>query len=119
VGGKPIGQTAVIPSTLSPVWNHTFEIELLHLETPILLELFDEDDMKVDEALGRAEVVLKDLPLDSVVEQRLPLQDVGQITAKGQVKISLTIKVFISVVLFFMIIVLLTLMLLSVWLSVV
>lgn len=88
-----MGQTAVVPSSLAPTWNQSFEIELLHLETPILLELFDEDKMKADEALGRAEIVLKDLALDTVVEQRLPLQDVGQIVAKGHVKASVTIKV--------------------------
>uniref|UniRef100_A0ACD5TWS0 Uncharacterized protein n=1 Tax=Avena sativa TaxID=4498 RepID=A0ACD5TWS0_AVESA len=62
-------RTRVIDDNLNPEWNETFELIAEDKETQhIILEVFDEDNLKQDKRLGIAKLPLSDLEIGTVQE---------------------------------------------------
>lgn len=93
IGGRHIGQTAFKPSTLNPVWNEHFTCPLLHLQSSVLLQVMDHDDYNTDDAMGVAEVELSTMPVNCIIEVKRPLQNVGNIVAKGSIFLTVLVEV--------------------------
>lgn len=72
-------KTRVIDDNLNPEWNETFELIAEDKETQhVILEVFDEDNLKQDKRLGIAKLPLSDLEVGAVQEinvQLLPSLD--------------------------------------------
>ncbi|KQK22544.1 synaptotagmin-5 [Brachypodium distachyon] len=72
-------KTRVIDDNLNPEWNETFELIAEDKETQhVILEVFDEDNLKQDKRLGIAKLPLSDLEVGTVQEinvQLLPSLD--------------------------------------------
>ncbi|CAD6202923.1 unnamed protein product [Miscanthus lutarioriparius] len=67
-------KTSVIDDNLNPRWNETFHLIAEDKETQFLiLEVFDEDNMKQDKRLGIAKLPLSDLEMETVQEVNLQL----------------------------------------------
>jgi Ca2+-dependent lipid-binding protein len=67
-------KTRVIDDNLNPEWNETFELIAEDKETQhIILEVFDEDNLKQDKRLGIAKLPLSDLEIETVQEINLQL----------------------------------------------
>lgn len=94
IGGKYFGQTEYKANTLNPVWNETFKCPLLHLQSTLLIQVMDHDDYNTDDAMGVAEIDFSSLPVNTAVDFKRELQNVGNIVAKGSVSISLRLEVW-------------------------
>ncbi|KAL2913662.1 Tricalbin-2 [Polyrhizophydium stewartii] len=57
-GGKPFGATHVRPNTLDPEWNEIFYCIVTSPKDPILLEVFDWNELRNDKKLGKVEINL-------------------------------------------------------------
>ncbi|XP_066396169.1 calcium-dependent lipid-binding protein-like [Miscanthus floridulus] len=67
-------KTSVIDDNLNPRWNETFHLIAEDKETQsLILEVFDEDNMKQDKRLGIAKLPLSDLEMETVQEVNLQL----------------------------------------------
>ncbi|KAG0551905.1 hypothetical protein BDA96_01G463500 [Sorghum bicolor] len=67
-------KTSVIDDNLNPHWNETFHLIAEDKETQsLVLEVFDEDNMKQDKRLGIAKLPLSDLEMETVQEVNLQL----------------------------------------------
>ena len=63
------------------------------MQSNLLLQVMDHDDYNTDDAMGIAEVELKSLPVNSAVEIKRPLQNVGEVVAKGSILITVLLQV--------------------------
>ncbi|TVU47706.1 hypothetical protein EJB05_07313, partial [Eragrostis curvula] len=67
-------KTRVIDDNLNPEWNETFELIAEDKETQsLVLEVFDEDNLKQDKRLGIAKLPLSDLEMETAQEVNLQL----------------------------------------------
>lgn len=94
IGGRHFGQTQYKPNTLSPVWNEAFTCHLLHLESPVLLQVMDYDDYNTDDPMGTAAIEINNLSLNTTTEFKRPLQNVGNVVAKGWIYVTLRLEVY-------------------------
>ncbi|KAI8928229.1 C2 domain-containing protein [Entophlyctis helioformis] len=84
VSGKTFGATHVRPNTLDPEWNEIFYAIAYSPSDPVLLEVYDWNDMRNDKKLGRIE-----LPIDLILpalqgaDQRDNAKVLESLTADG------------------------------------
>ena len=62
-----------------------------------MLQVMDFDEYNTDDPMGTAEIEINNLPLNTDTEFKRPLQNVGNVVAKGWVYISLRLEVLFGV----------------------
>jgi Ca2+-dependent lipid-binding protein len=69
------------------------------MQSTLQLAVMDHDDYNTDDAMGTAEVEVRSLPINTTMECKRPLQNVGSIIAKGSIFLSLLLEVLYATVL--------------------
>jgi len=86
--GKHLYYTSVFPKSVNPVWEESFSFTDVYgnlTEAPLLMEVFDEDELSRDDSLGTVEFDLRLVPFFSEkckegVDFSLPLSSQGDIS---------------------------------------
>ncbi|KAI5517567.1 C2 domain-containing protein family [Trichomonas vaginalis G3] len=88
--GQP-QKTEVIKKTKNPVWNQTFNFELVDKKTDVLIvECYDWDEKNANDLIGNGEVKLADYGLDSPISVSVELKKEGGFRSKrGTVNLKL------------------------------
>ena len=96
IGNRIVGRSPVVRFSLSPVWNYTVTVPLLHLSYSVIMEIWDHDDIGEHDIMGQIEIDLSSLPTtDVAVEIESPLERAhhSAIKPRGTVTYSVRIKV--------------------------
>jgi hypothetical protein len=84
--------TNTIHKNLNPIWNEKFSFFVYDLNIPIYFSIFDYDRIGRDESMGSTKIDLWKLPLDTVSNLTLDLENEKRTDGKnGLLKISITI----------------------------
>jgi len=84
--------TNTIYKNLNPLWNEKFSFFVYDLNNPIYFYIFDYDRIGRDESMGSTKIDLWKLPLDTVYNATLDLENEKRTDGKiGMLKISITI----------------------------
>lgn len=96
LGGKIIGKTKTIMRTLSPTWNETFSIPILHCKTPLRISIYDFDFANTDDQLGQVEIDMTKLKLNEQNSLKVDvISDKATKSTKGTLLLSICINVSI------------------------
>ena len=82
-GSNEVARTEVIKWTVNPVWNSSYTIPLLHIQHPLVLEIWDWKSYDKDEILGKVTFDLKDLGSNTLSEDNFVLEQAGRKHASG------------------------------------
>ena len=74
-GLKEVGSTPFLRRTLGPEWNHELTITLDATQMFVVLELWDRDDLSLDDLLGKCRIRLQEL---AEAGRRRPLSSMKQ-----------------------------------------
>eukprot|EP01028_Stygiella_incarcerata_P000881 TRINITY_DN1138_c1_g1_i8.p1 TRINITY_DN1138_c1_g1~~TRINITY_DN1138_c1_g1_i8.p1 ORF type:complete len:440 (+),score=161.11 TRINITY_DN1138_c1_g1_i8:36-1355(+) len=84
-------KTRVHKSTLEPVWNESFDFEIVNPFSVLLIDVLDQDIASGDDLLGRVVIPLEELPGNQEAEREYKLEN-PKITGKDLGQIFLTLK---------------------------
>jgi len=79
----PHARSKIISKTLNPVWNEEFKFHLKTGDETIEFEVFDKDNFKKDDFLGKATLSLKDIPEGVTKKLELGLSEVDEDLFEG------------------------------------
>lgn len=90
-----MGQTNFKERTLSPIWNESFSIPLLHRYATLTLFVFDHDNYKCDDLMGKIEIDLKSHELNLPECEIVAALTTASTTIKacGEIRYSISIQV--------------------------
>eukprot|EP01088_Endostelium_zonatum_P004239 TRINITY_DN15445_c0_g1_i1.p1 TRINITY_DN15445_c0_g1~~TRINITY_DN15445_c0_g1_i1.p1 ORF type:complete len:121 (+),score=28.23 TRINITY_DN15445_c0_g1_i1:32-394(+) len=81
-------KTHSVQKELNPKWEEVLEFDDVDPDHHVLLNVFDYDRIGSDEPLGKAEILIKDLPVGQEVNKVLALQGVTH----GKLEVNITVN---------------------------
>jgi len=73
-GKNVLFKTTSKDSTVNPVWNEGFTVQVDDIKKPFLLQIFDKDKFSFDDFMGQAELDLTNCTLDDTIDASFQLE---------------------------------------------
>ena len=91
-GSSEVARTEVVKWSVNPVWNETYTIPLLHIQHPLVLEVWDWKKNGNDEILGNITFKLEEIGNNILLDDDFVLNQAGRKRVSGSLSCSLYLE---------------------------